>query len=205
MKSKVKSEFLTDYPYMRAWCDFVGYQPSLIQSQVDRARKLNAPQDVIEECGPGQWLRLADLKSPAAYAHLRTAVEMLDVGRPICDQATQERHTAAGTIRVAVGNEVQKLLSQGKVKRQTVARKLAMSTRTLARRLSDEGTTYDEVVDHLRQSLALQYIGERGMQLSQVAWLLGYEGATSFNHAFRRWTGRSPSEARNEKLLHAQL
>jgi hypothetical protein len=80
MKSKVKPKLSTDYPYMRAWCDFVGYQPSLIQSQVDRARELNAPQDVLEESGPGQWLRLADLKSPTAHAYLRTAVEMIAVG-----------------------------------------------------------------------------------------------------------------------------
>jgi AraC-like DNA-binding protein len=37
------------------------------------------------------------------------------------------------------------------------------------------------------------------MSLSQTAWLLGYEGSTSFNHAFKRWTGHSPSTVRNEK------
>lgn len=80
MKSKVKSELLSDYPYMRAWCDFVGYQPSLIKSQVERARELKAPHDVLEESGPGQWLRLGDLKSPTAHAYLRTAVELMDAG-----------------------------------------------------------------------------------------------------------------------------
>jgi AraC-like DNA-binding protein len=35
------------------------------------------------------------------------------------------------------------------------------------------------------------------MSLGQIAWLLGYEGSTSFNHAFKRWTGRSPSADRN--------
>ena len=76
-----------------------------------------------------------------------------------------------------------------------------MSARTFARRLAVEGTTYEEVVDGLRRSLALQYLKEPGMSLSQIAWLLGYEGSTSFNHAFRRWTGRSPSMARKEKPL----
>jgi len=80
MRSKVKAKRVSDYPYMRAWCDFVGYQPSLIQSQVDRARELNAPHDVLEESAPGQWLRLGDLKSPTAHAYLRTAVESLAVG-----------------------------------------------------------------------------------------------------------------------------
>jgi AraC-like DNA-binding protein len=74
-----------------------------------------------------------------------------------------------------------------------------MSTRTLSRRLADEGATYEEVLDQLRRSLALQYVKQRSLSLSQIAWLLGYEGSTSFNHAFKRWTGHSPSEARREK------
>jgi AraC-like DNA-binding protein len=98
---------------------------------------------------------------------------------------------------------VQKLLPHGKAQRDTVAKNLAMSTRTLARRLADEGTTYEDVVDQLRQSLALQYIKDRSISLSQIAWLLGYEGTSAFNHAFLRWTGRSPSTSRKEKLLPA--
>jgi AraC-like DNA-binding protein len=61
----------------------------------------------------------------------------------------------------------------------------------------------EEVVDQLRRSLALQYLKDEGISFSQIAWLLGSEGSTSFNHAFLRWTGRSPSAARMEKLLPA--
>ena len=128
---------------------------------------------------------------------------LLETLRPICDAAARERNTATGTVRASVEMEVQKLLPRGKAQRQTVAKTLAMSPRTLARRLADEGTSYEEVMDQVRRSLALQYIKERGISVSQIAWLLGYEGATSFNHAFRRWTGRSPSVTRNEKLLPA--
>ena len=74
---------------------------------------------------------------------------------------------------------------------------MAVSQRTLARRLADEGATHGEVVDQLRESLAIQYLKDPGMSLSQIAWLLGYEGATSFNDAFKRWTGRSPSADRH--------
>jgi AraC-like DNA-binding protein len=82
-----------------------------------------------------------------------------------------------------------------------VAKPRATSVRTLSRKLADEGGTYAEVVDQLRRSLAFQYLKDRGMSLAQIAWLLGYEGSTSFNHAFKRWTGQSPSAARNQKLL----
>jgi AraC-like DNA-binding protein len=117
--------------------------------------------------------------------------------------AAKERNTTAGSLRAAVESEAEKLLPHGKAKAQTVAKNLALSVRTLSRRLADEGTTYAEIVDDLRRSLALQYLKEPGMSVSQIAWLLGYEGSTSFNHAFRRWTGQSPSAVRNQKLLTA--
>jgi hypothetical protein len=62
-----------------------------------------------------------------------------------------------------------------------------------------EDTNFDHVVDRLRRSLALQYVKERHISLPQIAWLLGYEGPTSFNYAIARWTARSASEVRNEE------
>jgi AraC-like DNA-binding protein len=132
-----------------------------------------------------------------------TDAKLLEALQPFCDMAAKERATATGTLRAAVENQVEKLLSSGKAKKQTVAKMLALSARTLSRRLADEGTTYDEVVDQLRRTLALQYLKDPGMSISQISWLLGYEGASSFNHAFKRWTGRSPFVARNEKPLPA--
>ncbi|MGO9418420.1 AraC family transcriptional regulator [Roseiarcus sp.] len=123
---------------------------------------------------------------------------LLETLRPICDAAAKERNTAIGSLRAAVEKETQKLLPHGKAKRHSVARSLGLSERTLTRKLADEGTTYEQISDQLRQSLALQYIKEQSVSLSQIAWLLGYEGPASFNRAFRRWTGRSPSVARKE-------
>ena len=126
-------------------------------------------------------------------------VHLLDTLRPICDEAAKQRETAPGSLRAAVENEAQKLLPHGKAHRHEVAKRLAMSTRTLARKLASEGTTFEDVIDELRRSLALHYINIPSLSLSQVAWLLGYEGSTSFTHAFRRWTGAPPSAARVER------
>jgi AraC-like DNA-binding protein len=126
---------------------------------------------------------------------------LLETLRPLCDEAARERHTLAETLRASVENEVQKLLPDRTVDKRTIARALGMSERTLSRKLADEGATYEEVVDQLRRSLALQYVKEPALSFSQIAWLLGYEGSTSFNHAFRRWTGCSPSIARSEEQL----
>jgi AraC-like DNA-binding protein len=128
---------------------------------------------------------------------------LLETLQPFCDQAARERNTAVGTLRSSVENEALKLLPHGKANRQTVARALGMSERTLSRKLAAEGTSYEELIDQLRRSLAFQYINAPSISVSQIAWLLGYEGSASFNHAFVRWTGRSPSSIRKREQLPA--
>jgi hypothetical protein len=70
---------------------------------------------------------------------------LLDALRPICDEAAKQRETAPESLRALVENEAHKLLPHGRARRHNVAKKLAMSTRTLARRLASEGTTFEEV------------------------------------------------------------
>jgi AraC-like DNA-binding protein len=147
---------------------------------------------------------LFEFSNDALAIPLHTAdPKLLKALEPFCEMAAKERHTAAGTLRAAVENEAERRLPHGKATSRTVAKALALSVRTLSRRLAEEGTTYAGVLDQLRRSLALQYLKDPGMSLSQIAWLLGYEGSTSFNHAFKRWTGHSPSVARNQKQLPA--
>jgi AraC-like DNA-binding protein len=145
---------------------------------------------------------LIEFSSDALAIPLITAdPKLLDALRPFCDMAAKKRRTTPGTLRAAVENEVEKLLPHGKANPETVAKALALSVRTLARKLAADGTTYSEVVDELRRTLALQYLREQGLSLSEIAWLLGYDGQSSFNHAFKRWTGRSPSAARSKKRI----
>jgi AraC-like DNA-binding protein len=124
---------------------------------------------------------------------------LLETLRPICEEAAKERKTIHGTLPSLVENEVQKLLHHGKANRQRVAKALGLSAQTLSERLAEENTSFDHVVDRLRHSLALQYVKEANISLAQIAWLLGYEGPTSFNNAFARWTGRSASASRKEQ------
>ena len=126
---------------------------------------------------------------------------LLEVLRPICEEAAKERRTVHGTLRSLVENEVHKLLHHGKANRQRVAKALGLNAQLLSEKLAQENTSFDHVVDRLRHSLALQYVKEPKISLDQIAWLLGYEGPTSFNKAFARWTGRSASAARKSSKV----
>ncbi|MBX2802189.1 MAG: AraC family transcriptional regulator [Myxococcales bacterium] len=71
------------------------------------------------------------------------------------------------------------------------ARLLGMSTRTLQRRLTTEGTTFAQVVDDLRHALALQRLTE-GASIGEVTFSLGFSEPSAFHRAFKRWTGTTP-------------
>jgi AraC-like DNA-binding protein len=77
-----------------------------------------------------------------------------------------------------------------------IARALGLSTRTLHRRLAEAGTSFDDLLDETRRELAAGYIRHTDYSVGEVAFLLGFAEASSFNRAFRRWTGMSPSEFR---------
>jgi AraC-like DNA-binding protein len=147
--------------------------------------------------------RMAFSKETMALPLITHDPHLLETLRPFCDEAARSRHISVGSVRQAVENEVERQLPYGRASAASIGRALALSVRTLSRRLSAEGTTFAEVVDELRHSLALQYLKEPGFTSAQIAWFLGYESPTSFNHAFRRWTGRSPTAARNQKPLPA--
>ena len=71
-----------------------------------------------------------------------------------------------------------------------------MSPRSFGRHLAREGTSFGEILDRLRNRLALRYLDDDRNSLQQIAWLLGYSEFAGFNHAFRRWFGTSPSRQR---------
>jgi AraC-like DNA-binding protein len=114
----------------------------------------------------------------------------------VCDESLRSRKSATGKLRIAVENAILPLLPHGQAKATAIAERLGMSERTLVRRLAEKGLTFNEILQELKASLALRYLEEHGMPVSRVAWLLGYEDTSSFSHACRRWTGRSPRQFR---------
>jgi AraC-like DNA-binding protein len=165
-----------------------------------------APVEFGRAAREGMSADVLEFSSDTLAVPLVTAdPKLVEALRPFCDTAASERKDARRTLRAAVEKEAERLLPHGKANVETVAKALALSARTLSRRLADEGTTFGDVVDQLRRSLALQYLEKSGLSHSEITWLLGYERLTSFNHAFRRWMGRSPSVARNERRLSSPV
>ncbi len=88
------------------------------------------------------------------------------------------------------------MLASGHYSMSDVASKLAMSTRTLHRRLKDEETSFQKVLDELREELARHYLSTSDYSGAEIGFLLGYEETNSFYRAFRSWTGQTPEVVR---------
>lgn len=115
-----------------------------------------------------------------------------------CEEALAGRAPGAGALRSRVENVIAPLLPHGKARLPDVARRLSMSERTLARRLAADGLSFGAVLDQLRADVARRHIADPGFSISQIAWLLGYQEVSAFTHAFKRWTGATPSSLRSQ-------
>lgn len=79
---------------------------------------------------------------------------------------------------------------------EVVAEALCMTSRTLRRKLEAEGTSFTDLLSSVRKALAIDYLSSTRMGADDIAAAIGFSDAVSFRHAFKRWTGKSPSEYR---------
>ncbi len=121
--------------------------------------------------------------------------------RRYAEEALARRLRGRASVRSQVERILPQLLPHGATRASQVARHLGMSSRTLSRKLSDEGVTFAEILDELRAALAKRYLSERELPISEIAWLLGYREVSSMTHAFKRWTGVTPRQHRSSERL----
>ena len=97
-------------------------------------------------------------------------------------------------------NQIREIIAEnlpsGNVTIDQVASTLGMSTRTLQRALKEEGTGFMELLNTTRMDIAKQYIQDKQMELTEVAFLLGFAELSTFSRSFKRWTGKSPMQYR---------
>ncbi|MCB5173889.1 AraC family transcriptional regulator [Microvirga lenta] len=108
------------------------------------------------------------------------------------------RQLKQNPLRIRVENAITPRLPHGAAVVGNIASDLGMSARTLSRRLAEEGLTFSGILDDIRSNLAIRYLQNNDLSISQIAWLLGYTEVSSFVHAFQRWTGKSPTHLRRQ-------
>lgn len=134
---------------------------------------------------PAAWLDCKpQLANPITAAHLSST----------CARLMQELTLQAGVSR-RVADELTRV--PGRFPEiEAVAEALGMGARTLRRRLEAEGTSFSEMLVNVRRALAVDYLGTTTLTVEDVADALGFSDAASFSHAFKRWTGATPSRFR---------
>lgn len=116
--------------------------------------------------------------------------------QPELDKRLQDI-TAESSFKERVRACLVEMLASGQYSMADVASKLAISSRTLHRRLKEEDTTFQRVLDELREELARHYLAVSDYSSTEIAFLLGYGETNSFYRAFRAWTGNSPEDIRS--------
>jgi AraC-like DNA-binding protein len=102
-----------------------------------------------------------------------------------------------------VRSSLLELLPSGQCSMDAVAKKLAVSKRTLQRRLSEESTCFQIELNKTREKLARHYLYKSDLSSSQISYLLGFEDPNSFCRAFHSWTGQTPNQSRMNAHVQA--
>jgi len=146
------------------------------------ARRVNAVE--LDRTALDRPLPEAD---PTLFRIIERHAEALLASRPSANESTSDRARRV----------LSTMLGEGDASLARVAGKLRMSERSLQRKLADEGLTFDVLLDEMRHDLALRYLADPRIAVAEVAYLLGFSEPSPFHRAFKRWTGMTPSEARN--------
>lgn len=102
-------------------------------------------------------------------------------------------------IVVEVKEAIIRNLGQDRARLNWIADELDITVRTLQRKLKDAHTSFQAVLDTTRRELAEHYLGTTTLTLTDIAFLLGYQEQSSFNHAFKEWTGTNPGAWRLQR------
>ncbi len=136
----------------------------------------------------------ADAKRPFVTRN----AELLSLLAPQFEEELKQK-SAEEDFADRVRSAIQQQLSGRRPTIEDVADALHVSSRTLQRRLQDEGLSFLRVLEEARHRLARHYLNNSVLELNEAAYLLGYEDANSFVRAFRSWEGVPPAQWRKQQ------
>lgn len=126
------------------------------------------------------------LKIAGAQPALATYLEAY--AKDVLSRLAESRGTVA-----QVEQAIASALPRGAVEIEDVAAQLAMSARTLQRRLIEEGDTFAAITDRVRQRAAEHYLRDDRLSLAEIGFLVGFADPNNFHRAFKRWSGETPA------------
>lgn len=122
--------------------------------------------------------------------------QLLEMALQQCEQELGRLHDTGGLI-AAVRQQAREHMAQD-LSVERIAQALGMSSRTLRRRLTELGTSYQMIIEQLRRGRAVELLRQTTLSVEQIASELGYDDPSNFGRAFRRWTSLSPSTYREQ-------
>ncbi len=137
-------------------------------------------------------MKLSDLHLQLVAADHR----LLAVLRRYCEDVLSRHAAQAPPLVERVERLIADRLAHGEASLDTVATEMGLSPRSLSRKLAELDTSFNGLVGSLRKDLALRYLQESNLSLTEIAFLLGYSEVSTFTHAFKRWTGNTPTVSR---------
>jgi len=160
---------------------------------------------------PGFEAVAGDYGTPITFEHTRTRIhingELLDKPMRQADPQTVrlltemcERQLEEANAESSFVGQVNALLAEhigAPLRLDDAARQLGVSARGLRRKLAEAGTTYQKQLDALRAKIATRLLQGTQEPVSSIAYELGFDNASDFGRAFKKWTGQSPSAARD--------
>ncbi len=182
--------------------ELTGVDWSPLEVHFEHAR----PRDVSEHerifRAPVRFSRpLTKLIFDASILTLPLAAADLTLGSLLERQAEEllAKSPRRGVFSGRVRQLVKESLPVGEARVDLVSRKLGVSPRTLQRKLREEGTSYQELLEETQRTLAEFYLRKPEMAIGEVSYLLGFSQPSTFHRAFRRWTGLTPKEFRQPR------
>ncbi|MDQ1919006.1 AraC family transcriptional regulator [Massilia pseudoviolaceinigra] len=113
------------------------------------------------------------------------------------EQLLRERSRRDDGVAAQVHAAIIRNLAHDRVRLATIAEELKLSPRTLQRKLSEAGASFQQVLDQARYALATDYLRQGSLSLVDIAFLLGYQEQSAFSHAFKEWSGVNPGAWRD--------
>ncbi|MGH6871689.1 MAG: AraC family transcriptional regulator [Rhizomicrobium sp.] len=172
----------------------------------------------FRHAAPSYWEEFARIfRAPVVFESARNAI-LLDPAFGLLRQPPGNRYVlgtlseradallreleSASSVRARVESLLIPILHTGDAGMDDIASRMSLSRRTLLRKLSAEGVTFEKVLDELRHKLALHYLGGKKVSVNETAYLVGFSDPSAFSRAFKRWTGSSPGRLSETQNVH---